>query len=118
VLPLGIAKNDRRDIAVVCVRLFGGTAELLSGIGRRPRYLLLGHAVGSYGIGVPVAILSGFILRLSVWGIFGSRALEEVLKTIFFLMRYGTPAWYKKSVDELQPGAAKYRVARRESLLL
>jgi Na+-driven multidrug efflux pump len=95
------------DIAAVCVRLFGGTTELPSGTGRRPRYLLLGHAVGRYGIGVPVAIVSGFILRLSVWGIFGSRALEEVLKTIFFLMRYRTPAWYKKSVDELRPGAAK-----------
>lgn len=56
----------------------------------------------------------GFILRLSVWGIFGSRALEEVLKTIFFLMRYRTPAWYKKSVDELRPAAAKQRVAHRD----
>ena len=71
------------------------------------KYILLGHVVGSYGIGVPVAILSGFILRLSVWGVFGSRALEEVLKTIIFLMRYRTPAWYKKSVDELSPAAAK-----------
>jgi hypothetical protein len=36
-----------QDIAAVCVRLFGGTTELPSGTGRRPRYLLLGHAVGS-----------------------------------------------------------------------
>ena len=71
------------------------------------KYILLGHVVGSYGIGVPAAIFSGFILHLSVWGVFGSRALEEVLKTIFFLMRYRTPAWYKKSVDELSSAAAK-----------
>jgi putative MATE family efflux protein len=71
------------------------------------KYVLLCHVVGSYGIGVPVAILSGFILRLAVWGVFGSRALEEVLKTIFFLMRYRTPAWYKKSVDELSTAGAK-----------
>ena len=71
------------------------------------KYILLGHVVGSYGIGVPAAIFSGFILHLSVWGVFGSRALEEVLKTIFFLMRYRTPAWYKKSVDELSSVAAK-----------
>ena len=32
---------------------------------------------------------------------------QEVLKTIFFLRRYRTPAWYKKSVDELSPTAAK-----------
>jgi hypothetical protein len=37
----------------------------------------------------------------------GSRALEEVLKTIFFIMLYRTPAWYKKSVHELSPAAAK-----------
>jgi putative MATE family efflux protein len=70
------------------------------------KYILLCHAVGSYGIGVPAAILSGFILRLSVWGVFGSRALEEVLKTVFFLMRYRTPAWYKKSVDGPSRAAA------------
>ena len=71
------------------------------------KYILLGHVVGSYAIGVPAAIVSGFVLHLSVWGVFGSRALEEVLKTIFFLMRYRTPAWYKKSVDELSNAAAK-----------
>ena len=71
------------------------------------KYILLGHVVGSYAIGVPAAIVSGFVLHLSVWGVFGSRALEEVLKTIFFFMRYRTPAWYKKSVDELSNAAAK-----------
>jgi putative MATE family efflux protein len=98
-------------IIVACVQ----PAKVLNSIlgngilpsGGDTKYVLLAHAVGSYGIGVPVAILSGFILRLSVWGIFGSRALEELLKTIFFLMRYRTPAWYKKSVDELRTGAAK-----------
>jgi Na+-driven multidrug efflux pump len=63
--------------------------------------------MGSYGIGVPVVLLSAFILRLSVWGVFGSRALEEVLKTIFFLMRCRTPVWYKKSVEELSNAPAK-----------
>src|SRR6202790_1049659 len=60
------------------------------------KYILLSHVVGSYCVGVPAAILTAFTLRLSVWGVFGSRALEEVLKTIFFLMRYRTPAWNKK----------------------
>jgi putative MATE family efflux protein len=71
------------------------------------KYILLGHVVGSYAIGLPAAIVSGFIWRLSVWGVFGSRALEEILKTIFFLLRYRTPAWYKKSVDDLANAAAK-----------
>ena len=43
-----------------------------------------------------------------MWGVFGSRALEEVLKTIFFLLRYRTPAWYKKSVAELSTAAAEW----------
>jgi putative MATE family efflux protein len=71
------------------------------------KYILFCHGVGSYGIGVPAAILSGFILRLSVWGVFGSRALEEVVKVIFFIKRYRTPTWYQKSVNELSTTAAK-----------
>src|SRR3984885_13616757 len=71
------------------------------------KYILFCHGVGSYGIGVPAAILTGFILRLSVWGVFGSRALEEVVKVIFFIKRYRTPTWYQKSVNELSTTAAK-----------
>jgi putative MATE family efflux protein len=71
------------------------------------KYILFCHGVGSYGVGVPAAILTGFFLHLSVWGVFGSRALEEVIKVIFFIKRYRTPTWYKKSVDELSVTAAK-----------
>jgi Na+-driven multidrug efflux pump len=63
------------------------------------KYILISHVIGSYAIGVPSAIFSGFVLHLSVWGVFGSRALEEMLKAIFFLRRYRTPSWYKKSVE-------------------
>src|ERR1700723_2124688 len=65
------------------------------------KYILLGHLVGSYLVGLPVAVWLGIFAGLNVWGVFGSRALEEMLKAIFFLRRYRTPAWYKKSVDEL-----------------
>jgi putative MATE family efflux protein len=71
------------------------------------KYILFCHGVGSYGVGVPAAILTGFFLHLSVWGVFGSRALEEIIKVIFFIKRYRTPTWYKKSVDELSITAAK-----------
>ena len=90
-------------IIVACVQ----PAKVLNSIlgngilpsGGDTKYVLLCHVVGSYGIGVPVAILSGFILRLSLWGVFGSRALEEMLKAIFFLRRYRTPSWYKNSAE-------------------
>jgi putative MATE family efflux protein len=98
-------------IIVACVQ----PAKVLNSIlgngilpsGGDTKYILLCHVGGSYGIGVPAAIFSGFVLHLSVWGVFGSRALEEVIKTIFLLMRYRTPAWYKKSVDELSRADAK-----------
>ena len=64
--------------------------------------------MGSYGIEVPVAMFWSISpAAVGLWWIFVARALAEVLKTIFYLMRYRTPAWYKKSVDELRPGAAK-----------
>jgi Na+-driven multidrug efflux pump len=63
--------------------------------------------IGSYAIDVPDAVFLAFVMHFSVWGVFGSRALEEVLKAIFFLRRYWTPAWYKKSVDELSRAAAE-----------
>jgi putative MATE family efflux protein len=71
------------------------------------KYILFCHGVGSYAVGVPMAILTGFFLHLSVWGVFGSRALEEVIKVVFFIKRYRTPTWYQKSVDELSTTAAK-----------
>jgi putative MATE family efflux protein len=71
------------------------------------KYILIGHVIGSYAIGVPAAVFLAFVMHFSVWGVFGSRALEEVLKAIFFLRRYWTPAWYKKSVDELSRAAAE-----------
>jgi hypothetical protein len=35
--------------------------------------------IGSYAIGVPAAIFSGFVIHLAVLEVFGSRALEEVV---------------------------------------
>jgi putative MATE family efflux protein len=98
-------------IIVACVQ----PAKVLNSIlgngilpsGGDTKYILFCHGVGSYGVGVPAAIVTGFILHLSVWGVFGSRALEEVIKVIFFIRRYRTPTWYKKSVDELSITAAK-----------
>jgi Na+-driven multidrug efflux pump len=75
--------------------------------GEDTKYILLGHVIGSYAIGVPAALFLAFVMHFSLWGVFGSRALEEVLKAIFFLRRYRTPAWYKKSVDELSQAATE-----------
>jgi Na+-driven multidrug efflux pump len=71
------------------------------------KYILLSHVIGSYAFGVPAAIFSTFVLHLSVWGVFGSRASEEILKAIFFLRRYRMLARYKKSVEELSNTVAQ-----------
>src|SRR6202162_2680019 len=71
-------------IIVACVQ----PAKVLNSIlgngilpsGGDTKYVLLAHAAGSYGLGVPVAILSGFILRLSVWGIFDQELWRRCLR--------------------------------------
>jgi Na+-driven multidrug efflux pump len=67
---------------------FSGAASLFPSFtilpsGGDTKYILLGHVIGSYGIGVPAAIFSAFVLHFSVWGVFGSRALEEVFVPAF-----------------------------------
>jgi len=33
-------------------------------------------------------------------GVFGARAVEEIVKVIVFFLRFRTPAWYRKSAEE------------------
>lgn len=65
------------------------------------KFVLASHLIGSYLVGLPVAVCLGMFTGLHAWGVFGARALEEIIKMIFFLLRFRTPAWYQKSVDDL-----------------
>jgi len=62
------------------------------------KFVLVGHLVGSYLVGLPVAVLLGLFAGLNAWGVFGARALEEIIKIITFLLRFRTPAWHRKSL--------------------
>jgi hypothetical protein len=64
------------------------------------------HLIGSYLVGLPVAVCLGMFAGLHAWGVFGARALEEIIKVIFFLLRFRTPTWYQKSVDGLSDSAS------------
>jgi putative MATE family efflux protein len=64
------------------------------------KFVLAGHLIGSYLVGIPTAVLLGIFTGLNAWGVFGARALEEIVKVIVFFLRFRTPAWYRKSAEE------------------
>jgi putative MATE family efflux protein len=64
------------------------------------KFVLAGHLIGSYLVGIPTAVLLGIFTGLNAWGVFGARALEEIVKVIAFFLRFRTPAWYRKSAEE------------------
>ena len=76
------------------------------------KFVLVSHLIGSYLVGLPVAVCLGIFAGLHAWGVFGARALEEIIKVIFFLLRFRTPAWYQKSLDGLSNSASAPNSAR------
>jgi putative MATE family efflux protein len=61
------------------------------------KFVLLGHLIGSYLVGLPAAVLLGIFTRLNVWGVYGSRAAEEIIKSIAFILRFRTQIWTRKT---------------------
>jgi Na+-driven multidrug efflux pump len=39
----------------------------------------------------------GIFTWLNVWGVYGSRAAEEIIKSVAFFLRFRTQAWYQRS---------------------
>jgi putative MATE family efflux protein len=60
------------------------------------KFVLFSHIVSSYGVGLPIAVLTGLILRWGALSAFAARALEEVLKSFVLFARYRTRAWQQK----------------------
>ena len=71
------------------------------------KFVLLTHIVTSYAAGLPAAVLLGIVAKLGAQSVFAARALEEVLKTFVFLLRYRTPAWHRKSMNRTAPASSK-----------
>ena len=61
------------------------------------KFVLAGHLIGSYLVGLPAAVVLGIFAGFNAWGVFGARAMEEIIKAITFLLRFRTPVWYQKS---------------------
>jgi MATE family, multidrug efflux pump len=60
------------------------------------KFVLFSHVISSYAIGLPVAALTGIGLRLGTWSVFGSRALEEVVKAAMLFSRYRSASWLRR----------------------
>jgi Na+-driven multidrug efflux pump len=71
-----------------------GTGILPSG--GDTRFVLFSHVVSSYTLGVPAAWICGIIAKLGAPMVFGSRALEEVAKSVILFVRYRTASWQRK----------------------
>jgi Na+-driven multidrug efflux pump len=71
-----------------------GTGILPSG--GDTKFVLLSHVISSYAIGLPLAAITGILLRLGTWSVFGSRALEEVVKAVILVLRYRTGSWLRR----------------------
>jgi putative MATE family efflux protein len=60
------------------------------------KFVLFSHVISSYALGLPMAWICGIVAKLGVWTVFGSRALEEVVKAVILVLRYRTSSWHRK----------------------
>jgi putative MATE family efflux protein len=60
------------------------------------KFVLLSHVISSYAVGLPVAALTGAVLRLGTASVFASRALEEVVKAVLLFLRYRSASWLRR----------------------
>ncbi len=57
------------------------------------RTVVIGDALGSFALGLPLAYLLAFPLHWGVWGIFAARGVEEVFKVLLFSWRAARLRW-------------------------
>lgn len=60
------------------------------------KFVLFSHVTSSYALGLPVAWICGIAAKLGAGTVFGSRALEEVVKAVLLVLRYRTSSWHRK----------------------
>jgi putative MATE family efflux protein len=79
------------------------------------KFVLAGHLMGSYLVGLPAAVLLGIFAGFNAWGVFGARAMEEIIKVTAFLLRFRTPVWYRKSGEGRSTAPKQPNVSSRNS---
>jgi Na+-driven multidrug efflux pump len=63
----------------------------------------MANLAGTYGIGLPCAILLGLFTGLGLYGVFFAKGADEIIKLVCFFFRYRTPAWYQKALENRVP---------------
>jgi Na+-driven multidrug efflux pump len=79
---------------------------ILSG-GSDARSVVTGDAGGAFMVGLPLAYLLAFTVGFGVWGIFLARAIEEIIKTLFFSWRTGRLTWQEGIDSGEEEGAGR-----------
>jgi putative MATE family efflux protein len=88
-------------IAITAIVQSAKVANSILGTGILPsggdtEFVLFSHMISSYALGLPFAVICGIVLRLGTWSVFGSRALEEAVKSVILLQRYRKASWQRK----------------------
>jgi putative MATE family efflux protein len=60
------------------------------------KFVLLSHVISSYAVGLPVAASMALVLRWGALSAFGSKSLEELLKSALLFARYRKGAWLRE----------------------
>ena len=71
-----------------------GTGILPSG--GDTKFVLFSHIISSYAVGLPIAVATALLVRWSVLSVFGSRAVEELLKSALLSARYRKRTWQRE----------------------
>ncbi len=97
-----ITKRSLRMLALL-IPIRGITIHAIIGVlrsGGDTRHALLLEASGVWGIGVPMAIIGGLILKLPIYYVYLMVGTEEVYKAILSLKRFYSGRWLNDLTEE------------------
>lgn len=94
---IGILINAATQVFKVRNMIIGGGVLPSAGDGKG---VIIGDVVGSFVVGLPLAIGLGLYTPLGVWGVFLARSLDEVAKVLVFEWRKRRLNWLKLAQEQ------------------
>jgi Na+-driven multidrug efflux pump len=73
------------------------------------RYAMFTELFSVWGIGVPAALIGGFVLHLPVYGVYALVLLEEAVKAVIVLRRFLSRKWIHDLVNVSPDGLSAAR---------
>ncbi len=83
--------------------------------GGETKYTLFLDVLGTYGIGLPLAFVCAFVLRLPVQAVYAVLSAEEVVRLVLGLRRVRGRKWMRRIVGGSEASARSAEAARAES---